>query len=345
MTTVQTHLKADAPSPATGPDAYHEIPVLDMGPYLAGEPGALEEIAAKVRHIQENIGFLVMTNHGFPDELLQAAYAKLEAFFALPMEAKLAYRINELSLGYVPPKSTVYVSSKINKNTKKDLNETLILALERAGDHPLVEQRTRFIGPNQWPEEIAGLREAMVAYQQAIVEFGRKILPIYAVALDLEPDYFDRFYTDPVVWSRNAHYPAVEAEDNQFGIAPHSDHSCLTLLPIAEVPGLQVLTPDGRWIDAKYVKGGIIVNTGEFLNRWTNGRFLPTPHRVIPPAADRYSIATFFNPDAGTIAAPLETCVSEDNPAKYEPVALIDYLAWYIDTNYQRDASGKQDDA
>jgi isopenicillin N synthase-like dioxygenase len=273
---------------------------------------------------------------------LQAAYGKLKEFFDLPMEQKLNYRINELSLGYVPPKSTVYVSSKINKNTKKDLNETLILALERDADHPLVKARTRFIGPNPWPQEIDGLRETLVRYQKAIVEFGRKLLPIYAVALDQPADFFDPYYKDPVVWSRNAHYPAVEAEENQFGIAPHSDHSCLTLLPIAEVPGLQVLTPAGDWIDAKYVEGGIIVNTGEFLNRWSNGRFLPTPHRVIPPTRDRYSIATFFNPDASTVAKPMDSCVSADNPAKFDPVKLIDYLAWYIDTNYQRSASGKQ---
>jgi len=66
-----------------------------------------------------------------------AWYGKLHEFFALPMETKLNYRINELSVGYMPPKSTVYVTSKINKNTKKDLNETLILALEREPDHPL----------------------------------------------------------------------------------------------------------------------------------------------------------------------------------------------------------------
>ena len=86
----------------------------------------------------------------------------------------------------------------------------------------------------------------------------------------------------------------------------------------------------------------MLVNTGEFLNRWTNGQFIPTPHRVVPPETDRYSIATFFNPSPETVAVPLETCCSKDNPARYEPMSLIDYVCWYIDTNYQRDAGGKQ---
>lgn len=323
-------------------DPYSEIPILDLGPYLDGAPGALETLGAQVRHIQETIGFWAVINHGVSWDKLEVVYEELKKFFALPQDEKMRYRVNELSIGYVPPKSTKYVTSIINENTKKDLNETLITALERPADHPLIKAKTRFVGPNQWPEGMEGLRAAIIAYQQDILALGRKILPIYAVALDLKPDYFDRFFDDPVMWSRNAHYPAIEPEENQYGIAPHSDHSFLTILPTTAVPGLQVLTQNKNWVDAKYIDKGILINTGEFLNRWTNGRFIPTPHRVIPPETDRYSIATFFNPSPDTMAVPLESCVSEDNPAQYEPMTLIDYLAWYIDTNYQRDAGGRQ---
>ncbi len=326
---------------ATG-DAYSEIPVLDLGPYLAGEAGALEDIGAKVRHIQETIGFWAVINHGVSWEKLERTYAQLKRFFALSEDEKLRYRINELSIGYVPSKSTKYVTSIVNENTKKDLNETLITALERDSDHPLIQAGTRFVGPNQWPEGLDGFRETIVDYQQDIVTLGRKLLPIFAVALDLPPHYFDGMFSDPVMWSRNAHYPAVEPEENQFGIAPHSDHSFLTMLPVTDVPGLQILTQSGKWIEAKYVEQAILVNTGEFLNRWSNGRFIPTPHRVVPPETDRYSIATFFNPNPDVMSETFASCVSDGNPSKYEPMSLIDYLCWYIDTNYQRDAGGKQ---
>ncbi len=284
----------------------------------------------------------MLVNHGLKLDTLNAVYDKLKAFFALPLEVKLKYKINELSLGYIPPKSTMYVSSKINKNTKKDLNETRTLALDRPSGHPWVKDKMRFIGPNQWPDEVEGLQEAICAYQREVLTLGRKLLPIYAVALGQLPDFFDEFFTDPVMWSRNAHYPAVEAEENQFGIAPHCDHSFLTILPVSEVSGLQVLTPDKQWVDAEYVEGGILVNTGEYLNRWTNGRFMATPHRVIPPPKDRYSVATFFNPNPDTVAAPMDTCVSDDRPSQYDPIRLMDYVSWYIDTNYKSDSGGKQ---
>ena len=34
-----------------------EIPVLDLGPYVAGEKGAAERLAVELRYAQENIGF------------------------------------------------------------------------------------------------------------------------------------------------------------------------------------------------------------------------------------------------------------------------------------------------
>ena len=323
-------------------DPYAEIPVLDLGPYLAGEQGSLEELGVKVRHIQETIGFWAVVNHGVSWQKLERTYEQLRRFFSLSDEKKLKYRINELSVGYVPSKSTKYITSIVNENTKKDLNETLITALERDIDHPLIQAGTRFVGPNQWPEELEGFRETIVDYQQDIVNLGRNLLPIFAVALELPQHYFDGMFTDPVMWSRNAHYPAVEPEENQFGIAPHSDHSFLTMLPVTDVPGLQILTQNGNWIEAKYVDQAILVNTGEFLNRWSNGRFIPTPHRVVPPETDRYSIATFFNPNPDTMSEAFASCVSNTNPPKYDPMTLMDYLCWYIDTNYQRDAGGKQ---
>lgn len=321
---------------------YTEIPVLDLEPYMAGENGALEELGLQVRNIQETIGFWAVINHGVAWKTLEETYKQLKQFFALPDAEKRRYLINELSIGYVPAKSTKYITSIINENTKKDLNETLITALERPPDHPLIKAGTRFVGPNQWPEGLPGFRDAIVSYQQEILKLGRKLLPIFSVALELPPSYFDQYFTDPVMWSRNAHYPAEVPEKNQYGIAPHSDHSFLTMLPTTEVPGLQILSQNGNWIDAKYIEKGILVNTGEFLNRWTNGRFIPTPHRVMPPEKDRYSIATFFNPSPETVAVPLSTCCSEANPSRYEPMSLIDYVCWYIDTNYQRDAGGKQ---
>lgn len=332
-----------SPQSATQPNS--EIPVLDMGPYLSGEADALESLADQLRYAQENVGFYFIVNHGIPRDIILQAYAELRRFFALPTDEKLKLKLNARRVGYVPPKSSVYVTSTVNQNTKPDLNEVVLNVRERSEDHPEVIAERSFFGPNQWPVEelLPGFRANLTTYYDAIESLGHKMLAVYARALDLSADYFDPFFKDPMWTTRNAFYPgSPTAEDNQFGISPHRDHGFITFLPLSEEPGLQIQTPAGEWIPAEQVEDAIIVNTGEFMNRWTNGRFIATPHRVIPPRNDRYSIAFFFNPTWDTEAVPLETCVSEENPSRFEPINIHDYLDWYINQNFNKDGGGKR---
>ena len=241
----------------------------------------------------------------YQKKIIDDAYSELKLFFKLPLDQKLSLRINDKSSGYIPAKSTVYVTSRYNKNTKPDLNETFTLAREREENDILIKQGLRFMGPNQWPVGLKRFKAKILEYQSQLSNFALKLLPIYARALGLDKDYFSEYFTNPLWWTRNSYYPAVDYEDNQFGISPHSDHSFMTLLPISDVPGLQVLSTDKKWIPVDPVDNGIVINTGEFLNRWSNGKFLATPHKVIPPIKDRYSMAMFFNPNPDTISNPV----------------------------------------
>ena len=94
----------------------------------------------------------------------------------------------------------------------------------------------------------------------------------------------------------------------------------------------------GDWIAAPHVPGAMLVNTGEFLNRWTNGRFIATPHRVLVPQRDRYTITFFYNPSDETVNTPFSTCVDEDHPARFEPTTFIQYLKDYAEGNYLHQA-------
>ncbi|OUU79654.1 MAG: hypothetical protein CBC38_04040 [Gammaproteobacteria bacterium TMED78] len=321
---------------------FKEIPTIDLSSYFSDSKNTLEVLAQEISFIQENIGFYVITNHGIPRSIIDKAYYELKNFFNLPLEEKLALRINEKSSGYIPAKSTIYVTSKYNKNTKPDLNETLTLARERESNDMYLKKNLRFVGPNQWPSSLEDFKVAMLDYQQQLARLALSLLPLYARALGLSKDYFSKYFTNPLWWTRNSYYPAIDPEENQFGISPHSDHSFMTLLPMSDVPGLQVLSKEGDWIPVEPVNNGIVVNTGEFLNRWSNGKFLATPHRVIPPNKDRYSMAMFFNPNPDTMAIPLSTCVSKENPSKFEPISVYDYMCWYIDSNYKVGGGGKQ---
>lgn len=99
-------------------------------------------------------------------------------------------------------------------------------------------------------------------------------------------------------------------------------------------PGLMYATPSGGWFQAPHVSGAIVVNTGEFLKRWSNGRSLPTPHRVTVPKRDRYALTFHYSPSDETVAEPLDTCVGPNNPQRFEPKTFIQHLTDYIDAVY-----------
>lgn len=311
------------------------IPVIDLGPYFASAPGALGAAAAELRDALEHIGFFIIINHGVPQELINRTFAEAKRFHDQPLDAKMALRMNEHNNGYMAMGRYAVWTSEVNANTKPDLNEAFFVKRERPPHDPLLRSGRRFAGPNRWPDDLPGFRAIVLAYTDAVDALGRRVLPVCAVALDLPPDYFDAAFAESQFSFRLSHYPPVAAEQNQFGIAPHTDANFLTFLAQTEVPGLQVRLPSGSWLDVPYVPGSFAVNAGDMMYRWTNGRFKSTPHRALPPVGrHRYAVPFFLGPHLDTVIACLPTCQGPDNPPKYAPITYEEYLLWWYDANY-----------
>src|SRR5579864_5446790 len=83
---------------------------------------------------------------------------------------------------------------QVNNNTKPSVNEAFFLRRERTSDDPDVIANKRFRGLNQWPADLPGFRDTILAYMTAMEALGRKLVPIYAVALDLPATYFDAMF-------------------------------------------------------------------------------------------------------------------------------------------------------
>lgn len=318
------------------------IPVIDLGPYTAGAPGALKAAADELQAALERVGFFLIVNHGVERDLIARTFAEARRFHAQPAAAKLALRMNEHNNGYMAMGRYAVWTSEVNANDKPDLNEAFFTKRERSPEDPLVRSRRRFAGPNRWPENLPGFRETVLAYTGAVDALGRRLLPACAVALDLPPDTFDAAFADSQFSFRLSHYPPIEAAPNQFGIAPHTDANFLTFLAQTEVPGLQIRLPSGEWLDVPYVPDSYAVNAGDMMTRWTNGRFKSTPHRALPPVGrPRYAIPFFLGPHLDTEIACLPTCQAPNNPARFPPITYDGYLHWWYDANYNAKA---QDD-
>ena len=316
------------------PDA---IPVIDVADYLAGRPGALQATARQLHDALTTVGFLVITGHDVPQSQIAETFAEAKRLHELPMASKLALRLNEHNNGYMAMGRYAVWTSDINRNDKPDLNEAFFIKRERAPDDPLRRSGRRFVGANVWPDEteLPGFRRRALDYVDMMDGFARRMLPAVAVALDLQPDWFDEAFRQSQFSFRLSHYPPVAATANQFGIAPHTDSNFMTFLAQTDVPGLQVRMPSGDWLDVPFIHGSFAVNSGDMMQRWTNHRFKSTPHRALPPVGrPRYAIPYFMGPHLDTEIACLPTCREPATPPRYPPITYAAYLDWWYDANY-----------
>ena len=145
-------------------------------------------------------------------------------------------------------------TSVVANVTKPNMSEAFFMARDLAPDHPDVVSGRRFRSANQWPEGLPGFREPLVEYCDALERLVQRLVRVYARALDLPATYFDGPFTDFQYKLRATHYPSqTKAPDDEFGIAPHTDTSFLTLLAPNDVPGLAFHTQTGDWIDVPTV--------------------------------------------------------------------------------------------
>ena len=327
-----------------------QIPVIDFGPCFAGDPGALGRTAPVVRHACEAVGFFYALNHGVPEALIARAFAASRRFHALPLDEKLKLRLNENNIGYLPINASVQGASTVHKATRPNRNESFFISHDRSADHPDVVAGTPLRGRNQWPDGHARMRAAMATYFKTLEKLGEQLLPVLARALGMPADYFAPFFRNEAhINLRFLHYPPQASDDDeQFGQGPHTDNSFITMLAREDVPGLAVRLPNGEWMAPPVIPGTFLVNLGNIMKRWSNDRFLSTPHGVRNDSGkDRYSIAFFYSPNVDATVECVPTCVSSDNPARYPRAVYRDLVLEFYNANYfhRKDYAGAAETA
>lgn len=326
--------------------ALAKLAILDLDPYLSGESGALERLAAEIKYACETIGFFYIKNHGVPEALLENAFAQSRRFHALPLDEKNKLPLDEHNVGYLAMNASVQKHSTVHKATKPNQNESFFITHDRGPDHPDVIAGTPLRGGNYWPADLPGFREGVMTYFQAMNDLGQLLVPAFAVALGMPADYLDADFADENnAKLRLLHYPPTKVEDNDFGTGPHTDNSFLTILARDDTPGLAIRLPSEEWLAPPVIPGTFLVNIGNMIRRMSNDRFLSTPHGVIVDGdMDRYSLAYFHSPNVSRPISVAPSCVDSDNPAKYEPTLYADLIREFYTANYfHQDGYGKEE--
>ena len=302
------------------------IPLLDLGPYFAGEPGAFEATATELRRICETVGFLFIANHGVPFDLVRETFEAAARFHAQPMEAKLAVKLDDAMQGYLPYRSSTTRANGLVAVRKPNENEAFFVNPERDPAQPA----------NRWPAAIPEFGPTVLRYFAALEDLWLRLLPLYARALGMPDDFFGPLCDRSLSTLRLTHYPPVAYGADEYGIAPHTDSSFFTLLAQNPVPGLQIRTRDGEWISAPVIPETFVVNTGDVLNRWSNGRFLSDAaprlqHHGLGRATPSPSSST---PNPETLIEALPSCVGPGDPARFPAQTVGEYMAWFRGQNY-----------
>jgi isopenicillin N synthase-like dioxygenase len=151
--------------------------------------------------------------------------------------------------------------------------------------------------PNpRFPEEVTA---ACSEYSRKIEALGARLMEVFALALGFDPVAELREHANEPWWYyRLINYRGGQKEPSMM--PAHTDFGWLTILnqSFSEVCSLQMQdseTKEWRPIPAK--KGALIINIGDMMAKWTQGRYIPQVHRVIHTGAnDRISVPFFFNP-------------------------------------------------
>ena len=270
-------------------------------------------------------GFAVISDHGIPADRIEAALAATKAFFALPEETKLKYKLPVSGQrGYTP-----FGVETAKGEKHHDLKEFWHVGRDLPPGHRYREH----MPDNIWPDaDVAGFHEAVGWLYGALDAMGLRVLEAISAYLALPRDFFaDKVDLGNSIL-RLLHYPPVPFDGPHIRAAAHEDINVITLLLGAEEAGLEVKDHDGRWIAINPPEGSLVCNIGDMLQRLTNHRLPSTSHRVVNPAPERRGVARYSTPfflhfNSDYLIRTLKSCVDEGHPDRYAtPITADGYL-------------------
>ncbi len=312
-----------------------EIPLVDLGRWFDGTEEERLALAREVDAHLQRCGFLLVTNHRLPQEVIDACRDELRTFFHQPTDVKAQIAMTgDAYRGWIAP-GLESNAATYGIDTPPDLKETFGFGPVDVDDETLRERAPAWYAPNRWPASVPGLQSAAEAWWRCARELHDELLDVLSLALGLPISRLRELSRSPTSnCSLNWYGPreANQPSPGQYRVGPHTDFGLLTVL--AREPGmggLQVSDQSGEWVDAPFVPGSLVINTGDLIRRWTNDRWCSNEHRVLPPPDERpqeelISLVFFGEPSHDTVIETFDSCMSEENPARYPPILARTYL-------------------
>ena len=306
-----------------------EIPIIDFAPFLSGDVADKLAVSSQIATALHDIGFFYLIGHGVPESLRSEIFDQSKAFFSQPIELRETVQAT-------PDWNRGIISLLNDSEFGLRLFEVFKIQIEYPENLEIDPQRA-FFGPNRWPEFQPELEHVATRYLEAVTALGRQLLKAMALGLNLAEDSFEPFFDRPIAQLGLQYYQALPptAHEQARNIEPHTDECPITILAQGEVSGLEVRRKDGTWISAPVLPGAYVINVGDLMMWWSNGRYLSNLHRVRNTSGvDRYSVPFFFKPDASVTVEPLPELVKRDGISHYKPVNVLQHFLRWLEQDY-----------
>lgn len=287
-------------------------------PVISLATGDADALGQQLGDSFKTYGFATVVDHGLDPALVAKAWALTKELFDKPEAEKRKGFDAAIAgqRGYTPFKTEIAKGADHH-----DLKEFWHVGRDHAS-----------MLPNIWPD-VPEFKETFQMLYAELDKVGARILSSIALYLGLPADWFDDKIENGNSILRLLHYPPIAGDsDGCIRAGAHEDINLITLLLGAEEAGLQILRPDGSWMEVAPPEGGLAVNVGDMLQRLCNHVLPSTTHRVVNPTGERskfsrYSMPFFLHLNSDYPISTLPQCVSENNPNRYpEPILADDYL-------------------
>ncbi|XP_020589333.1 gibberellin 20-oxidase-like protein [Phalaenopsis equestris] len=284
-----------------------QLPLLDISQPLL--PSVLSSLTSACREW----GFFHIINHGISKELYTKIHIQSKEAFNQPLDIKL-------KLG---------PSANINTYTPHFIASPFFESLRVSG--PDFYNSAKNSSDVLFQQSNSDFCEIFQEYGNRMMDLSKKIISILLNCLE---DEFDKKKLESEFnrchgYLRINNYSAPGSLDTLEieGLGKHTDMSCITILYQDHTGGLQMRSKSGDWVSVAPRDGTLVVNIGDLLQAWSNGRLRSSEHRVVlKDCVNRFSMAFFWCfEDEKVIRAP-EDVVGEGNRRMYPPFICQDYV-------------------
>lgn len=286
-----------------------EIPIIDLKLVNITDDHSqmlIDRLAKELDKALSECGTAFLINHGISEEKQQLASDYFQRFVNLPLETIELFG-RKSNHGYIKPGS-----EQFDKRIK-----------EIRHAYNFGTTNSKYL-PN---EHLPGWRDVIVDLVKGMNRLQSLVLKSLAVALNVPVNWMidnHAFISDADQFGttfRFLYYPPIpdsditaEGKQNRTRCGAHTDYGTFTFLSQDSEGGLEIVMPglSDQWRRVGHIPEAILINGGEILDIWSEGRYPALKHRVIIPEEDtvrnrgRSSRAFFVHSVPESLVGPLK---------------------------------------